>query len=355
MMKISPMRNEAEWESFLESQPWAPFLQSFTMGEVYRTVGQEPVRMEVRENDSLKAVCQGVIVPAKRGKHLSVPYGPVIGKIEDRSLKFEVLQLIVEGLRKVAMERGCSFVRLSPFWSKEESGDLMEELSSLGFRPSPLHLLAEHIWYLDLQGRMEEGLLMAMRATTRNLIRKAEKEGVEVHASSNPIGDFTSFWRLYEATGERHGFVLYPRDLLCAQLEMFSLNGQGKLYLARHNGEILAASIHITYGGVTSYHHGASADTKVPASYLLQWRAIKDALRGGDRIYNFWGIAPMRSTGDPRSQFPDPNHPFAGVTTFKTGFGGQLLELVHCLDLPLTTRYILTWSVEKLRKVKRGF
>jgi lipid II:glycine glycyltransferase (peptidoglycan interpeptide bridge formation enzyme) len=296
-----------------------------------------------------------MVVPAKRGKHLSVPYGPVVGKCEVPGSKLEVVRLIVEELRKVAIERGCSFIRLSPFWVKEESGYLVEELSKLGLRPSPLHLLAEHIWYLDLKGRIEEGLLMAMRATTRNLIRRAEKEGVTVQPSSNPIRDFHHFWRLYEATGERHGFVLYQRDLLLNQLEMYHLKDQAKLYLAKHNVEVLAASIHMSYGGITSYHHGAGANTKIPASYLLQWRAIQDALRRGDRIYNFWGIAPTLSVGSTKSEIRNPNHPFAGVTMFKTGFGGQLLELVHCMDLPLTTRYIFTWSMEKFRKVKRGF
>ena len=104
------------------------------------------------------------------------------------------------------------------------------------------------------------------------------------------------------------------------------------------------------YGGETSYHHGASTlkYPKIPASYLLQWTAIRDALRRGDRVYNFWGIAPAQSTGSTK-------HPFAGVTTFKTGFGGELLELVHCMDLPLSKRYYLTWGIEAIRKWRRGF
>jgi lipid II:glycine glycyltransferase (peptidoglycan interpeptide bridge formation enzyme) len=72
-------------------------------------------------------------------------------------------------------------------------------------------------------------------------------------------------------------------------------------------------------------------------------------------VYNFWGIAPLRSSGSPNSQFPIPKHPFAGVTTFKTGFGGELLELEHCMDLPLSKKYFLTWGIETVRKWRRGF
>jgi lipid II:glycine glycyltransferase (peptidoglycan interpeptide bridge formation enzyme) len=48
-------------------------------------------------------------------------------------------------------------------------------------------------------------------------------------------------------------------------------------------------------------------------------------------------------------------HPFAGVTLFKTGFGGQLLNLIHCQDIPISKKYYLTWGFEMVRKWKRGF
>jgi lipid II:glycine glycyltransferase (peptidoglycan interpeptide bridge formation enzyme) len=111
------------------------------------------------------------------------------------------------------------------------------------------------------------------------------------------------------------------------------------------------------YGGETSYHHGASSYKfpKVPASYLLQWRAIQDALKRGDRVYNFWGVAPGRMDNGKWIMDNAGRHPFSGVTTFKTGFGGQLLELQHCMDLPLSKKYWLTWGIETVRKWRRGF
>jgi len=97
----------------------------------------------------------------------------------------------------------------------------------------------------------------------------------------------------------------------------------------------------------TSYHHGASTHKypKIPASYLLQWTAITDSLKRGDNIYSFWGIAPDGAK----------KHPFAGVTLFKKGFGGEMLELVHCMDIPISKRYYLTRAFETYRKWRRGF
>jgi vancomycin resistance protein VanK len=227
--------------------------------------------------------------------------------------------------------------------------------------PSPLHLLAEHLWYLPLvdpdpwidsktenqQPMAESDIFKNMRATARNLIRRAEKEGVEAVASQDPQRDLPLFLALHNETRRRHHFTPYTDAFFCAQVAHFSKQRQCTLYLARYQGEVIAASIHMHVGGETSYHHGESTMKyrNITASYLLQWRAIQDALARGDHIYNFWGIAPPNAS----------IHPFAGVTLFKTGFGGKSLELVHSMDLPLSKLYHLTRAFELLRKWRRGF
>ncbi len=341
-MQIVASPNEFEWEPFLTSQAFSPFLQSYSMGEAYKALGEEPIRLEVRDGDQIIGICQAILVPARRGRHLAVMYGPILSDASDAG---RMLRLIVDELKKIAIEKDCSFIRVSPFWRNNNSN--VEALKDLGFRPAPLHLLAEHIWYLDLQGKTEEGIFMGMRKTTRNLIRRAEKEGVTVVASDDPVRDLPMFFTLYEETRKRHHFVPYSKSFIRAQVEEFSKTNQCRLYIARYNNEPVASSVHMVYGNETSYHHGAST-TKYPncyASYLLQWTAIKDALKRGDRIYNFWGISPEGAT----------RHPFAGVRTFKTGFGGELLELAHCMDLPLSPKYAITFGIETLRKWKRGF
>ena len=339
----------AGWESFMREQQWSPFLQSFAMGEVYGVIGEEPIRLMVRVGDDVLGICQAVTVPAKRGRHLAVMYGPVLKSIneamEQCSNAQEIVTLIVGELKKVAKEKNCAFIRMSPFWKNDDP--YVGILRSLGFRSSPLHLLAEHIWYLDLKGKTEEQILMGMRKTTRNLVRRAEKEGVTVSASDNPVRDLPVFFALYEETRKRHHFVPYSNEFIRAQVEEFSKTGQCRLYIARYNGEPVASSVHMIYGGETSYHHGASSSNypNCYASYLLQWTAIRDALKRGDRIYNFWGVSPEGAK----------KHPFAGVRTFKTGFGGELLELMHCMDLPLSPKYFLTFGFEMMRRWKRGF
>lgn len=345
-----------EWEAFVHGQQWSPFLQSFAMGEVYGSIGEEPVRLMVREGDDILGICQAITVPAKRGRHLAVMYGPIIDNTKMRKYEnAKILSRFVTELKKVAREKNCAFIRMSPFWRKDDPG--VSILRSLGFRSSPLHLLAEHIWYLNLHGKTEEQILMGMRKTTRNLVRRAEKEGVIVTASGNPVQDLPIFFALYEETRKRHHFVPYQNEFIRAQVSEFSKTDQCRLYIARFKGEPVASSVHMVYGGETSYHHGASSTNHpdIYASYLLQWTAIRDALRRGDRVYNFWGIAPSRREESGKWKVESTRHPFAGVTTFKMGFGGELLELMHCMDLPLSPKYFLTFGFETLRKWKRGF
>jgi lipid II:glycine glycyltransferase (peptidoglycan interpeptide bridge formation enzyme) len=195
-----------------------------------------------------------------------------------------------------------------------------------------------------------------MRKTTRNLIRRAEKDGVTVEASADPITDLHYFLALHDQTRKRHGFTPYTNHFFRAQVEHFAPRNELTLYLARYQGSVISASIHMHAFGETSYHHGASSSAhhKIPSSYLLQWTAIRDARVRGDQMYNFWGIAPGMLTEE-GYRVSQPSHPFAGVTLFKTGFGGTVLNLPHCVDLPTAHSYYLTRTFEQLRKWRRGF
>lgn len=335
-MEIREATNQTTWDAFLAQQKYRPFMQSWTMGDVYDDIGETPIRLEMIENSQVAGICQALVIDARRGKHLVVPYGPLV----TLSLRLEALSLLIETLKEKAHELNCCFIRLSPFW--EKSADPIP-----GSKPSPLHLLAEHIWYIDLQETSEEEILKGMRKNTRNLIRRAEKEGVTIVRSDDPLRDLDTFIKLHEETRKRHSFTPYTNAFFQAQVKRFSERGECTMYQAHYQGEVIASSVHMHAFGETSYHHGASTHrySKIPASYLLQWTAIQDALKRGDHMYSFWGIAPEGVK----------KHPFAGVTLFKRGFGGQLLELQHCCDIPVTSKYYLTRGFETLRKWKRGF
>ncbi len=369
-MIVQPSTKRQEWEDFLKAQRFSPFLQSWTMGDVFQEIGQDPIRLEVREGNEIIAICQAIVVPAKRGRHLMVQYGPIVSHRLPATGYQLLWNELVKALSDIAVEHRCSFLRISPFTPfipfSPFTPDVKKSL------PSPLHLLSEYTWYIPLrtvdrwqddvfdrnsEARSDDEIKMDMRKTTRNLIGRAEREGVTVTASKNPNSDLDIYFKLQEETYKRHHFVPYRESFIRAQVKHFAPQNQAIVYIAKYLDEPIAASVHMTYGGVTSYHHGASTHkyAKIPASYLLQWTAIHEALQRGDSIYNFWGIAPRKIHDNGEEIIINKNHPFAGVTTFKTGFGGKPFPLVHCFDIPLSNTYYLTRAFEQVRKWRRGF
>ena len=77
---------------------------------------------------------------------------------------------------------------------------------------------------------------------------------------------------------------------------------------------------------------------------MVQWEIIKEAKRRGCALYNFWGIAP-EGAGD---------HPWAGLSLFKKGFGGFSEEYIRTQDFPVSKKYWITYAIEHMRKWKRG-
>ena len=94
------------------------------------------------------------------------------------------------------------------------------------------------------------------------------------------------------------------------------------------------------------YHEAASTEEgrKYPGAYALQWQVIRDAKDLGIKRYNLFGIAPPNS----------PKHRYAGVTTFKTGFGGSKVTYLPAHDLVIRPmHYRFVHMLEMARKKHR--
>ena len=331
-MKIEEKKDAKVWEDFV--QDWHPnnFLASWKWGDFNEALGGKVFRLGLFDVKNLVGACLVVKVEAKRGSFLLCPSGPLI-KNPDTS-KF---QFFLEKLKEMAREEAVNFIRLRPLY---ENGQVDEILDKLAPRRSPTHVHAQVSWILKID-KDEEQLLAEMRKTTRYLVRQADKMGVRVEEQNNEIG-IKVLEKLQEETVKKHHFVPFSNDYLEKEFDTFG--DQAKILIAKKGKEILSVAMIIFYGDSAFYHHGASISTKIPASYLLQWEAIKLAKSAGKKYYNFWGIAPTDS----------PNHHWAGLTLFKRGFGGFRLEYTQPRDIPLTAAYLLIYWFEKLRSYRRG-
>ena len=201
----------------------------------------------------------------------------------------------------------------------------------------------QYVFQVPLSGRSSEDLLAGFNQQWRRNIKKAEKAGVEVTLGGE--ADLAEFHALYEVTATRDHFT--PRPLSYFRTMMSALGGEDpdrfRLYLARHEGELLASTIWIRVGTHAWYSYGASANHKreLQPSNAIQWRMLSDAHAAGASVYDLRGITSTL----------DPNDHLFGLIQFKLGTGGQAVEYLGEWDYALRP---LMYKAFQLYLSKRG-
>lgn len=309
---------------FLQSHGWARFQES---------IGRETFRFRVADESSGDVVMQCSVIAndIRFGKkYLYAPRGPVIATgMTDAATAVE----LTASFRALLLPGQYVFGKIElPFLAGTHE-DLAATLRSEGFAPSA-PLQPQHTAVLDLQGD-EATILERMHSKTRYNIRVAERHGVTVReARYSTVEDFkkdaTMFLELLLKTAERDEFSTHSRSyyekLLSALAPGVDASLRARLFIAEHEGAPVAAGIFLEFGDTMTYLHGASsyAHRQLMAPYALHWHAIKKAREAGLRKYDFWGVAPDDS----------PKHPWAGVTRFKMGFGGDRVAYAGAWELP---------------------
>ncbi len=189
----------------------------------------------------------------------------------------------------------------------------------------------QFVFQIPLAQATEESLLKGMNQQWRRNIKKADKEGVEVAASASGDipGDLKAFHDLYVHTAERDHFT--PRPLRYFEVMYDALNADApdrlKVWLARHQGDLVAATLAVRVGQHSWYSYGASSTEKreVRGSNAIQWAMIRDALAAGATVYDLRGITDTLDADDPH----------LGLIQFKVGTGGEAVEYAGEWDLPI--------------------
>jgi len=338
MLSIREITDKTVWENFVVNQKPNTFLHGWNWGEMQTSLGEKVVRYGCYENEVLTGIAMGITVTAKRGKFLFCPHGPIV--LNNNTEQREALFL---ALKKFALENGLAFLRTSPLELNSDSN--LALYKKIGMRPAPIHMHAETMWVLDIKPTEEE-LMKGMRKTTRNLVRRAERDGVTIRISRD-ARDLDMFEQTYKETADRENFVGFSRKYLEAEFSALVNDRQVFLAFAEYQSDVISTALITVYGNTGFYHQGASTrkHAKVPGAYLLQWEIIRELKRLGKDRYNFWGIAPT----------DNPKHPWAGLSLFKQGFGGYQEDYLHAQDLPLKPSYWLTYIIEQIRRKKRGY
>lgn len=347
---------------FLDDQPSASFLQTPAWGQVKTEWEAESIGWERDGKVVGAALVLYRQLPKVRRYLAYLPEGPVIDWADDDLGAW--LAPMAEHLR----QRGAFGVRIGPpvvtrRWSAKQVKDgiadpavrsltqlpptdrepvgaaVVSQLRELGWRSQsasggfsagqpqynfqiPLvHRSGEQAG----SPRSEDDLLKGMNQQWRRNIKKAAKAGVEVVLGD----DLEAFHELYAHTAVRDGFT--PRPLSYFRKMLDALRDEApdriRLYFARHEGDLVAATIFVRVGTHAWYSYGASSSEKrdVRGSNAIQWRMICDALDAGAEVYDLRGITDTLDSDDPH----------LGLIQFKVGTGGEAVEYVGEWDLPL--------------------
>ena len=248
---------------------------------------------------------------------LEVPRGPLFD--DEKSL-----EAILQKIKTLGKKEASVFVRFSPYQKLPAPSSQLP--AAIGDHHPQTSLL------IDLT-QSDDEILKQMKSKGRYNIKLAQKHEVEVVLSD----DVKAFHSLLVKTGGRDGFGIHPKDYYQKMLE--ALGDYAQLLLAKKEGQVIAGGLFAYLGDMAIYYYGASdhSSRKFMAPYLIQWKAIQEAKKRGCKHYDFLGIAPEGAE----------NHAWAGVTSFKKKFGGDVVSYPQAKDLVL--RPFWYW-VYKMRK-----
>ncbi|MEU2059645.1 peptidoglycan bridge formation glycyltransferase FemA/FemB family protein [Streptomyces sp. NPDC013455] len=239
-----------------------------------------------------------------------------------------------EAVKAAIADPGAHRLRDVPATSCEPGVDLADRLRRMGWRqaePGGEDGFAagqpRYVCQVPLAGRSLEDVHRGLNQQWRRNIKKAEKAGVKIVRGGRE--DLPAFYELYTETAARDRFI--PRPLPYFERMWSALTAEHpdrmRLYLAHHDGDLLAAATMLVVGGHVWYSYGASTSRKreVQPSNAMQWRMMCDAHELGAHVYDFRGITDTLEESD---------H-LLGLLRFKVGAGGEAVEYVGEWDFPL--------------------
>lgn len=332
-MQIITITDKKQLNDFVGGEQQAQFLQSWQWGEFQKEVSGIIWRLGVEAGGKLAASAKLVKKRLPMGRsYFYCGRGPVI--VESEKLKVEsILNFLFEEIERIAKQEGVMFLRFEPAFkiqnpARPTGGLKFKIIQTLDVQPSKTLIL-------DLT-KPEDELLKNMRQKTRYNIRLAEKKGVKIVAAG--ANRFEEFWQLLTSTGDRDDFNPHGRSYYQAMLKMDS--SFIKLFFAEYQSQPLAGNLAVFFGDTATYIHGGSADEKreLMTPYALQWQTIKLAKQLGYKYYDFHGIDEVK---------------WPGVTRFKMGFGGQVINYPGTFDLIYDNGWYNIYKM--VRKARRTF
>jgi peptidoglycan pentaglycine glycine transferase (the first glycine) len=318
---LSREADDPAWDRFLEHTPLGQFQQSTLWAKAKAPEGWQPLRVVILAEDAIVAGFQIMARPAWRGRGRIgyISKGPVVlpGRPWAVPYTASLLQQVVR------QERLSALVVQPP----DLCHQMPAALEACGFLPDLLMKVNDTTWVIDLD-RDFAAVEASMSRTTRNLVRRAAKTGVTIRQGGRD--DLARFFELMLATCQRQETQPNPSELghLEALWDGASPSGHIRLFLAEHEGRIVAGLLAIVFGATaTLWKVGAAPpDKELKPNDSMYHHAIRWAHENGCRHCDFAAfdrrMALSIIAGEPLSE----EH-LRSRFLFLTRFGGRPLLL----------------------------
>jgi hypothetical protein len=156
----------------------------------------------------------------------------------------------------------------------------------------------EMAWHAtDLQ-RDEDAIFAGMHRIARQNVRRAQNNDVTVRFGSD-LEDVHAFHELHRRTRKRkHGLLAQPVSFFENIWKQFAPDDSIVCGFAEHDGDVIAGSMYLMWGGVWYYKFSASIFERlsVRPNELLAWESLKLAKSHGCPHYD-WGVSDLDPPG----------------------------------------------------------
>ncbi|MFW5690105.1 MAG: lipid II:glycine glycyltransferase FemX [Spirochaetota bacterium] len=311
---------------FLQSELWARHKERFGWRAV-RVEGPEPILTLSRPLAAGFVLTYVPYAPAAVPYHDSVGSDCIPGVPGPAAAELgRQVAVFIPMIRAAVESAGLRLALIRFDLPQSDDGSFSAVLPDGQLVRAPVEVQPPTTVIVDLD-RDEERILAAMHKKNRYNIRLAERKAVRVRRAT--ADELPRWYELYEETARRDAIAIHSFAYYAHLFELASSVPEPRLvlYLAEHEGEVLAGIIVVHHGDGATYLYGASSDRKrnLMPNYALQWHAMQAARAEGMRWYDFFGIPPA----------DDPSHPMHGLYRFKTGFGGAIVSRLGAWDVPL--------------------
>ena len=314
-MEIREIHNSSEYNP-LSIDKNALFTQAWFYGEWQEAMGRKVRRFEMRNNSETVGYFQVIKYPLLFGKNiLYIPHGPVVKAANDEHQIKEFSKILTH----IATEENAIFVRFDSRFHNSNYGSKVPLYAhhSVYFQP-------KCEWVLDID-KPENELLGDMPKDSRYDIRYAENKGVKVEIlDNNLINYIDDFYSLMGKTAQRGNFNLHPKKYYENILINCEKNNNAFFVVANHNSNIVVINFVLIFGETAYVVFGGSDDRfkHLRAPRLVYWRGMIEAKNRGCKFYNFGAVSPDSGYES-----------YEGISEFKKGFGGKMLEHPDSYDL----------------------